>query len=94
MGWWSTNPCLPNICGWEGGVPADFGVIRTELFGDMLGAKLEALMVGIGIYALCGAGMPCWGTPGWNGIMVFPLISSCIASWLAFCVLLHFALLF
>ena len=50
VGWCRTNPCLPMICcGWEGGVPADLGVIRTELVGEMLGAKLEALMVGMGM---------------------------------------------
>ena len=61
-------------------MPADLGVMRTELVGEILGAKLEALMVGMGMYALCGAGMPCWGPPEWNGIMPLPLISSCIAS--------------
>jgi len=30
-------------------VPADLGVMRTELVGEMLGAKLEALMVGMGM---------------------------------------------
>lgn len=31
----------------DGGVPAELGVIRTELFGEMLGAKPAALIVGI-----------------------------------------------
>lgn len=41
VGWWRTN------C--EGGVPADFGVIRTVLVGEMEGAKLAAFIVGMGM---------------------------------------------
>ena len=36
-------------CACDGGVPADFGVISTELFGDRLGAKVAADMVCTGM---------------------------------------------
>ena len=75
----------------EGGVPADLGVIRTELLGDRF-AGAETKFGGI---ILCMEGRA--AAPGWPCIAILtalPFISSPMASWLAFCARLHFALLF
>ena len=36
-------------CACDGGVPADLGVMSTELLGERLGAKVAAVMVCTGI---------------------------------------------
>lgn len=87
FGWWRTNGLLWNMCA-EGDVPADFGVINTELPGERLAGRVAAKLCGI---------IPCmWGIPPPPAIMLtpLPLMRSPMASWLAFWARLHLARLF
>ena len=87
LGWCRTKGFEWNM--WvPGGVPADFGVISTELPGDRF----------VGIAAKLCCIIPCMcGRPAPADIAILtplPFISSPNASWLAFWARLHFARLF